>query len=240
MYAQSCLTLCGTMGCNPQSSPIHGIFQARIWEWVAISFSRGLIFLILGSNPFFLCLLHWQMDALPLNHLRSPYKLFPLININMYYKYFSLLSSNLGFVAKFGSVAKSVTHLLIFFLAPGSHASTLTPSGNCLHWLRTLLKTLLYKLICCSVISVFITSLNLLLPRTLIATGTTASMKSSSLLSHMIPCLTHFVCSLLSDYLSVYSSLTQISFFSNFFIVDVPQSFAIGPHPYSFYIQYIL
>ena len=29
------------MGCSPQSSSVHGILQARILEWVAISFSRG-------------------------------------------------------------------------------------------------------------------------------------------------------------------------------------------------------
>ena len=39
--AQSCLTLCDPMdGCLP-GSEIHGIFQARILEWAAISFSRG-------------------------------------------------------------------------------------------------------------------------------------------------------------------------------------------------------
>ena len=38
-YPQSCLTLCDPMDCSPGSS-IHGIFQARILEWVAISFSR--------------------------------------------------------------------------------------------------------------------------------------------------------------------------------------------------------
>ena len=30
-----------SMDCNPQSSSVHGISQARILEWVAISFSRG-------------------------------------------------------------------------------------------------------------------------------------------------------------------------------------------------------
>ena len=39
--AQSCPTLCNPMDCSPPSSSIHGIFQARIVEWVAISFSRG-------------------------------------------------------------------------------------------------------------------------------------------------------------------------------------------------------
>ena len=38
--AQSCLTLCNPMDFILPGSPIHGIFQARILEWVAISFSR--------------------------------------------------------------------------------------------------------------------------------------------------------------------------------------------------------
>ena len=39
--AQSCLTLCDLMDCSLPGSSVHGIFQARILEWVAISFSRG-------------------------------------------------------------------------------------------------------------------------------------------------------------------------------------------------------
>ena len=38
--AQSCPTLCDPMDCNPPGSSVHGIFQAKILEWVAISFSR--------------------------------------------------------------------------------------------------------------------------------------------------------------------------------------------------------
>ena len=39
--AQSCPTLCNPMDCSlPRFSSIHGIFQARLLEWVAISFSR--------------------------------------------------------------------------------------------------------------------------------------------------------------------------------------------------------
>ena len=41
LAAQSCLTLCDPMDCGPPASSIHGISQARILEWVAISFSRG-------------------------------------------------------------------------------------------------------------------------------------------------------------------------------------------------------
>ena len=46
---QSCLTLCNPMDCSPPGSSVHGIFQARILEWVAVSFSRG-IFPTQGSN----------------------------------------------------------------------------------------------------------------------------------------------------------------------------------------------
>ena len=38
--AQSCLTLCDPVDCIPPGSSFHGILQARIVEWVAISFSR--------------------------------------------------------------------------------------------------------------------------------------------------------------------------------------------------------
>ena len=34
---QSHLTLCDPMDCNPPGSSVHGILQARILEWVAIS-----------------------------------------------------------------------------------------------------------------------------------------------------------------------------------------------------------
>ena len=65
--AQSCPTLCNPMHCTLQGSSIHGIFQARVLEWIAISFSRGssppreiwgqigqLISTLLNTNPFFL------------------------------------------------------------------------------------------------------------------------------------------------------------------------------------------
>ena len=37
--AQSCLTFCNPMDSSQPGSSVHGIFQARILEWVAISFS---------------------------------------------------------------------------------------------------------------------------------------------------------------------------------------------------------
>ena len=38
---QLCPTLCNPVGCSLPGSSIHGILQARILEWVSISFSRG-------------------------------------------------------------------------------------------------------------------------------------------------------------------------------------------------------
>ena len=41
LVTQSRLILCDPMDCNPAGSSVHEILQARILEWVAISFSRG-------------------------------------------------------------------------------------------------------------------------------------------------------------------------------------------------------
>ena len=54
-----CLTLCNYTDYSPRDFSVHGIFQAIILDWVAISYSRRSNS---GSN---LCLLHWQVDSLP-------------------------------------------------------------------------------------------------------------------------------------------------------------------------------
>ena len=41
LVTQLCLTLCHPRDCSLPGSSVHGILQARILEWVAISFSRG-------------------------------------------------------------------------------------------------------------------------------------------------------------------------------------------------------
>ena len=56
---------CNRMDCSPPGSSVHGVPQARILEWVAISSSKG------SSRPrdrtCASCgLLHWQADSLPL------------------------------------------------------------------------------------------------------------------------------------------------------------------------------
>ena len=41
LVTQSCPALCDPMDCSLPGSAVRGILQARILEWVAISFSRG-------------------------------------------------------------------------------------------------------------------------------------------------------------------------------------------------------
>ena len=62
--------LCDPMDCSPPGSSVHGILQARILEWGAISFSRG------SSQPRdrTLSLLHWQAGSLPLVPPGKPHK----------------------------------------------------------------------------------------------------------------------------------------------------------------------
>ena len=58
-HAQSCPTLCDPLDCSPPKSSVHGILQARILEWVAISSS-------MGSSP-----LRDRTNSLPLSHQGS-------------------------------------------------------------------------------------------------------------------------------------------------------------------------
>ena len=47
---QSCLTLCDPTDCSLPGSSVHGIFQARVLEWVAIAFSVSTLDSILKSR----------------------------------------------------------------------------------------------------------------------------------------------------------------------------------------------
>ena len=47
--AQSCLTRSDPRDCSLPGSSIHGVFQARVLEWVAIAFS--LLVIKLGREP---------------------------------------------------------------------------------------------------------------------------------------------------------------------------------------------
>jgi len=50
LVIQSCPTLCDPMDCSLPASSVHGIFQARILEWIVISFSRELAMFIIART----------------------------------------------------------------------------------------------------------------------------------------------------------------------------------------------
>ena len=61
VITQSYMTVCDFLDCSPSSSSVHGTFQARILEQVAIFLFQG-IFQTQGLSPHPLCLLHcWQI-----------------------------------------------------------------------------------------------------------------------------------------------------------------------------------
>ena len=66
--ARSCLTLSDPMDCSLPGSSIHGIFQARALEWVAIAFSEHS--LLDGHNSqLFVFTIHWEKSSLKKQHL---------------------------------------------------------------------------------------------------------------------------------------------------------------------------
>ena len=58
---QSCLTLSDPMDCSLPGSSVHGIFQARVLEWVAIAFSKVFHYL----PPNCLCMRAQSLQSCP-------------------------------------------------------------------------------------------------------------------------------------------------------------------------------
>ena len=58
-----------SLDCSLPGSSAHGIFQARILEWIDISSILQGVVATQGSKPH---LRHWQVASLPLSHLGNP------------------------------------------------------------------------------------------------------------------------------------------------------------------------
>ena len=71
LAAQLCPTLCDPIDCSLPGSSVHGIFEASILEWVAIS-SYGGSSRPQGSNLRLLYLLYSRWILYLLSHWRSP------------------------------------------------------------------------------------------------------------------------------------------------------------------------
>ena len=67
LATQLCPTLCDSMDCSVEGSSVHGIYQARMLEWIAMSPSRDLP--NSGLDPVSPAL---QADSLPSEPLGKP------------------------------------------------------------------------------------------------------------------------------------------------------------------------
>ena len=81
LVAQLCPTLCDPMDCGPPGSSVHGIFQARVLERVAISFSR--VTSQPGDQAHISCVATWIFSpwaspGKPLVFFSSNHLIFPL------------------------------------------------------------------------------------------------------------------------------------------------------------------
>ena len=61
--AQSCLTLHDPMDCSLPGSSVHGIFQARVLEWIAIAFLLLIKLQMLSRYLFLEIALHSKQDV---------------------------------------------------------------------------------------------------------------------------------------------------------------------------------
>jgi len=74
---QSCPTLCNPMNCSLRGSSVHGDSPGKNTGVGCHALLQG-IFLTQGSNPHLLCLLHMQVDSLPLSPPGKPNALYQI------------------------------------------------------------------------------------------------------------------------------------------------------------------
>ena len=102
--SQSCLTLCSPMDCSPPGSSVHGIFQARLLEWDAISYSRG------SSWP------RDQADSLPLSLLWSPVSLGTALNLEISLRIDNCVFQSMNMINVFIFYLGSILFLLSLYM----------------------------------------------------------------------------------------------------------------------------
>ena len=66
--AQLCPTLSYPMDCNLPGSSVHGIFQARVLEWVATAFSRAMVYRVAKSQTGASFVLGFEGNGIPLQY----------------------------------------------------------------------------------------------------------------------------------------------------------------------------
>ena len=67
-----CVLVCSVVSNSLRPHGFLSVEFSRQEYWSGFPFPTQRIFLIQGSNPCLICLLHWQMDSLSLHELGSP------------------------------------------------------------------------------------------------------------------------------------------------------------------------
>ena len=142
LVTQSCPTLCHSRDRSPPGSSVHGISQARILEWVAISFSSLQYFVIVAQDDWYThtvihfrvlilssikengCFLNLNSSLIQLllwdfylqsHPLQTPFHLDSLLNLRLYSKSEVSFSSS---TAPFSAFPFPQFHLIISKILP--------------------------------------------------------------------------------------------------------------------------
>ena len=83
LVVQLCPTLCNPLDCSPPGSPVHGIFQTRILEWVAISLSRISFW---SSDQINISCVSWIAGICFIHWATGEVQLLGLVKNNWYFK----------------------------------------------------------------------------------------------------------------------------------------------------------
>ena len=106
---QSCPPLCDPMVCSLPGSHVHGIFQARVLDWIAISFPRGSSrprdrsWVSCIANRCFYCLSHQRSHTWWLNAALHALFYYPGPSTTLWAAWIACILSKLQFIQGFGS-----------------------------------------------------------------------------------------------------------------------------------------
>ena len=95
--AQSCPTLCDPMNCSLPGSSVHGILQAGILKWVAISFSRRSSWP--SDRTYLFCIAGRFLTIWATDHKKEKFSIFAWIFIMAYYSDIKRLFQNWSLTA---------------------------------------------------------------------------------------------------------------------------------------------
>ena len=114
-----CQTLWDTVGCSLPGSTVHGVFQARMLEWVAISYSRGSSQIWDGTPVSCISyfgrqiLYHWATWETPIYDLLSAKKWFFFMAVHSGYSSINIIKAVSYFIILIFGLPNNHTNYLV-------------------------------------------------------------------------------------------------------------------------------